>query len=80
MKEIRSRNAISTFCESEEKVPAWQPKRSRTLRLSITDGAQNLLAIEFVPIPALREPVIPGLKVVDDRIILGNSNTFSKWT
>lgn len=70
LKQIRSRDAISTFCESEEKAPAWQPKRNRTLRLSLTDGALKLFAMEFEPIAALREPFIPGLKVNENYTML----------
>ena len=70
LKRIRSGNAISTFCESEEKDPAWQPKRNRTLKLCLTDGTSNLDALEFQPIVALQEPFIPGIKVNENFIIL----------
>ncbi len=37
----------------------------RMLKLTCTDGVQQVYAIEYEPLNQLREPFIPGFKVLD---------------
>lgn len=41
----------------------WEAKATRMLLLQITDGVQNLEAMEYQPIPALSEALRPGAKL-----------------
>ncbi|XP_063243368.1 uncharacterized protein LOC134542782 isoform X2 [Bacillus rossius redtenbacheri] len=49
---------------SETKAQAWEPRPTRMLRLSLCDGVQEILGIEYRPIRKLDLPLVPGCKVL----------------
>jgi RecQ mediated genome instability protein len=42
----------------------WEPKGQRMLMLHVTDGFQDVQAMEYVPIPQLNLDIIPGCKIL----------------
>ncbi|XP_013410584.1 recQ-mediated genome instability protein 1 isoform X2 [Lingula anatina] len=42
----------------------WEPKPSRMLMLSLTDGSQDVRGMEYKPIPQLSEHLRPGTKLL----------------
>lgn len=49
------------------------PFRKRTLKLELTDGNENVIAMEHCPIPCLNTKILPGAKI----LIKGES--FAAW-
>lgn len=50
---------------AEEKIYSkWEPKGKRMLLLHLTDGTQNVQAMEYVPLPQLNLDVHPGSKIL----------------
>ena len=54
--------------------PIIDPKsRRRLLRLNLTDGHTEVIAIEYTPMPSVNEAVIPGTKVPCPYSVSSNS-------
>lgn len=47
----------------DTKPAPWEPKSHRMLKMTCTDGQQDIIAMEYEHLPCLREPFIPGFKV-----------------
>ena len=45
----------------------WEPKNKRMLMLHLTDGVQDVRAVEYQPVAQLHLDLIPGCKVIDQR-------------
>ncbi|XP_050440856.1 recQ-mediated genome instability protein 1-like [Adelges cooleyi] len=54
---------ISNSEVNDSKPAAWEPKLHRMLKLSCTDGQQDVLAMEYESLPILKEPFVPGFKI-----------------
>ena len=57
IRNVSSENVEATENEStaqEDKFQAWEPKSKRMLQLSLTDGVQDVFAIEYKPIRFLK--------------------------
>lgn len=52
----------------DTKPAPWEPKSHRMLKMTCTDGQQNILAMEYEPLHCLKEPFIPGFKVCFNEI------------
>ncbi|VVC40030.1 Hypothetical protein CINCED_3A012740 [Cinara cedri] len=48
---------------SDTKPAPWEPKPNRMLKMMCTDGQQDVMAMEYEPLPNLKEPFIPGFKI-----------------
>lgn len=55
--------AISSEVESNQFKAAWEPKGSRVMKLTLTDGFKEIQAMEHEFIPALKYPVKSGMKI-----------------
>ncbi|KAJ8673454.1 hypothetical protein QAD02_004716 [Eretmocerus hayati] len=67
IRNISSENVDATENENathEDKFQAWEPKPKRMLQLFLTDGVQDVLAIEYQPIRFLKDTLDPGCKVL----------------
>lgn len=42
----------------------WEPKCGRMLSLKLTDGTQNVEAVEYIRVPQLNLDIVPGSKVL----------------
>lgn len=50
---------------ADKKIPSkWEPKCKRMLLLHLTDGSQNIQAMEYLPISHLHLDLIPGTKIL----------------
>ncbi|KAF7997330.1 hypothetical protein HCN44_005607 [Aphidius gifuensis] len=56
-------NANIEITESEQTQP-WEPKSNRMMQLFLTDGVQDVIAIEHKSIRTLKENILPGFKVI----------------
>lgn len=57
IRQVSSENVETTENENtnqEDKFQAWEPKSKRMLHLFLTDGIQNITAIEYKPIRFLK--------------------------
>lgn len=57
IRNVSSENVEATENENvnqEDKFQAWEPKSKRMLQLFLTDGVQDILAIEYKPIRFLK--------------------------
>lgn len=54
----------------DNKPAPWEPKLRRMLKMMCSDGQQNVMAMEYEPLPCLKEPFIPGFKVCFSKILL----------
>jgi antitoxin component YwqK of YwqJK toxin-antitoxin module len=57
LRNISSENIKATEIENsvhEDKFQNWEPKTKRMLQLFLTDGVQDILAIEYKPIKSLK--------------------------
>ena len=52
----------SVSAENQNRQPSWEPKSSRHLKLTMTDGFEQIQGIEHESIHALKE-VLPGMKI-----------------
>lgn len=48
--EIRKVNSENLVIAEEEKQAEWEPKARRMIQLYLTDGLQNITAIEYKPL------------------------------
>ncbi|KAJ9594135.1 hypothetical protein L9F63_014451, partial [Diploptera punctata] len=56
---------VNNNAEIGEKLPeAWEPKPTRMLQLSLNDGKQTILGMEYKSISSLNEELLPGFKVL----------------
>ncbi|XP_071439724.1 recQ-mediated genome instability protein 1-like [Hetaerina americana] len=59
------RRVSTENCDATVKKPeSWEPKAGRVLKLSIFDGVQELVAMEYSPIRELNNNLIPGTKIL----------------
>lgn len=56
-----SNDEVSAVTQSTQR--PWEAKPSRMLLLQVTDGVQNLEAMEYQPIPAISASLRPGVKL-----------------
>lgn len=50
---------------ADKKIPSkWEPKSRRMLLIHLTDGSQNIQAMEYMPIPSIHLDLIPGTKIL----------------
>lgn len=62
---IRKGLEDNTEVSAEVKIVSkWEPKGKRMLMLHLTDGTQDIKAMEYVPIPQLHLDIIPGGKIL----------------
>ncbi|XP_011875147.1 PREDICTED: recQ-mediated genome instability protein 1-like isoform X2 [Vollenhovia emeryi] len=47
-----------------ENLAEWQPKCRRMMQLCLTDGVQDVTAIEYTPLKRMTGPLLPGYKVM----------------
>ncbi|XP_014226553.1 recQ-mediated genome instability protein 1-like [Trichogramma pretiosum] len=67
IRQVSTENVDATENENaiqEDKFSAWEPKPKRMLQLFLTDGLQDVLAIEYKPIRFLKDNLYPGYKVL----------------
>ncbi|XP_011504250.1 PREDICTED: uncharacterized protein MAL13P1.304-like [Ceratosolen solmsi marchali] len=67
IKNISSDNIETTEKENglqEDKFQNWEPKSKRMLQLFLTDGVQDILAIEYKSIKSLKDNLYPGFKLM----------------
>ncbi|XP_025205637.1 recQ-mediated genome instability protein 1-like isoform X3 [Melanaphis sacchari] len=48
----------------DNKPAPWEPKPHRMLKMMCSDGRQDIVAMEYEPLHCLKEPFIPGFKIV----------------
>uniref|UniRef100_A0A2S2P477 RecQ-mediated genome instability protein 1 n=1 Tax=Schizaphis graminum TaxID=13262 RepID=A0A2S2P477_SCHGA len=48
----------------DNKPAPWEPKSHRMLKMMCSDGQQDIVAMEYEPLHCLKEPFIPGFKIV----------------
>jgi hypothetical protein len=62
LQEIRKQ--VSENVEVGATLPqTWEPRPTRMLQLSLCDGVQNMKGIDYRPVMALNEQLLPGCKV-----------------
>ncbi|KAL0119971.1 hypothetical protein PUN28_007975 [Cardiocondyla obscurior] len=65
LSEIRKVNTQNLeVTEGEEKQAEWQPKSKRMMQLCLTDGVQDVTAIEYTPVKKITDTLLPGYKVM----------------
>ncbi|XP_011699718.1 PREDICTED: recQ-mediated genome instability protein 1-like isoform X2 [Wasmannia auropunctata] len=62
--EIRKINNKNLEVIDEEKPAEWQPKGRRMMQLCLTDGVQDITAIEYTPVNQITGILLPGYKVM----------------
>lgn len=62
IRKINNENLEMTEKEKEEK--EWQPKGRRMMQLCLTDGVQDVTAIEYTPLKEITGALLPGYKVM----------------
>ncbi|XP_071649111.1 uncharacterized protein [Temnothorax longispinosus] len=55
---------LEVALEEEEKKEQWQPKGRRMMQLCLTDGVQDVTAIEYTPLKQITGALLPGYKVM----------------
>ena len=50
LEKIRNVSNVNIQVTEAEETPGWEPKKKRMLQLFLTDGAQDVIAIEYKPI------------------------------
>ncbi|XP_022165868.1 recQ-mediated genome instability protein 1-like isoform X2 [Myzus persicae] len=48
----------------DDKPAPWEPKTHRMLKMMCSDGQQDIVAMEYESLQCLKEPFIPGFKIV----------------
>ena len=61
---LKLRRLDSANTEVGEQRAPWEPRPSRALRLTLSDGVQQVAALESEPLPALRPDSPAGLKLL----------------
>ncbi|XP_003426939.1 calponin homology domain-containing protein DDB_G0272472 [Nasonia vitripennis] len=66
IRNVSSENVEATENENkqDDKMQNWEPKSKRMLQLFLTDGIQDILAIEYKPIRFLKDSLFPGFKLL----------------
>lgn len=64
LQKIRNVSLNTELPDENNTMPTWKSKHVRLLKLTLTDGVQTIYGMEYEPIPALKEPFVPGFKVV----------------
>lgn len=64
LQKIRNVSLNTELPDENNSMPVWKSKHVRLLKLTLTDGVQTVYGIEYEPIPALKEPFVPGFKVL----------------
>ncbi|XP_050522458.1 recQ-mediated genome instability protein 1-like isoform X2 [Daktulosphaira vitifoliae] len=54
---------ISNSEINDSKIAVWEPTLHRILKMSCTDGQQDIFAMEYEPLICLKEPFVPGFKI-----------------
>lgn len=63
--EIRkSVNSENLEVTEEEKQTEWEPKARKMIQLCLTDGMQDVTAIEYTPLKQMTNMLLPGYKVM----------------
>lgn len=60
---IAKRDTSNTEIGDNKPAP-WEPKSHRMLKMMCSDGKQDIVAMEYEPLHCLKEPFIPGFKIV----------------
>ncbi|XP_071564807.1 recQ-mediated genome instability protein 1 isoform X3 [Temnothorax nylanderi] len=63
IRKINNQN-LEVALEEEEKTEQWQPKGRRMMQLCLTDGVQDVTAIEYTPLKQITGALLPGYKVM----------------
>ncbi|XP_077262738.1 uncharacterized protein LOC143897745 isoform X4 [Temnothorax americanus] len=63
IRKIDNRN-LEVALEEEKKKEEWQPKGRRMMQLCLTDGVQDVTAIEYTPLKQITGALLPGYKVM----------------
>ncbi|XP_012223826.1 recQ-mediated genome instability protein 1-like isoform X2 [Linepithema humile] len=62
--EIRKINTKNIEAIEKENSTEWEPKGRRMMQLCLTDGVQDLIAIEYTSLKQLTSTLLPGYKVM----------------
>ncbi|XP_029675864.1 recQ-mediated genome instability protein 1-like isoform X1 [Formica exsecta] len=62
--EIRKINSENLIVAEEERQAEWEPKARRMIQLCLTDGVQDITAIEYKPLKQMTNMLLPGYKVM----------------
>ncbi|KAG8041777.1 hypothetical protein G9C98_007081 [Cotesia typhae] len=64
VEKIRNVSSENIEATEAEKNPTWEPKTKRMMYLYLTDGKQEVTAVEHKPIPFLKDHLLPGYKIM----------------
>ncbi|XP_043474883.1 recQ-mediated genome instability protein 1-like isoform X2 [Leptopilina heterotoma] len=64
LEKLRNVSNVNIEATNENNTQQWEPVGKRMLQLFLTDGIQEILAIEYKPIRILNDSLLPGLKVM----------------
>ncbi|XP_034940689.1 recQ-mediated genome instability protein 1-like [Chelonus insularis] len=64
LEKIRNATNENTQVNETDKNAPWEPKGKRMMNLYLTDGIQDVTAIEYQPIKFLKDLILPGLKIM----------------
>ncbi|KAH0539429.1 recQ-mediated genome instability protein 1-like [Cotesia glomerata] len=64
VEKIRNVSSENIEVTEAEKNPTWEPKTKRMMYLYLTDGKQEVTAMEHKPIPFLKDHLLPGYKIM----------------
>ncbi|XP_018314416.1 recQ-mediated genome instability protein 1 isoform X4 [Mycetomoellerius zeteki] len=62
--EIRKIDNQNLEVKEEEQPMEWQPKGRRMMQFCLTDGVQDVTAIEYTPLKQITDILLPGYKVM----------------
>ncbi|KAK2585704.1 hypothetical protein KPH14_010317 [Odynerus spinipes] len=64
LEQIRNISNANIEATEDFKPQAWEPRKKRMLMLHLTDGIQDVSAIEYQTITSLNDTLLPGYKVM----------------
>ncbi|KAF7380828.1 hypothetical protein HZH66_014204 [Vespula vulgaris] len=64
LEQIRNVSNVNIEATENNKPQMWEPKTKRMLLLHLTDGIQDISAIEYKTISSLHDTLLPGYKVM----------------
>ncbi|XP_071869024.1 uncharacterized protein isoform X2 [Bombus fervidus] len=64
LEHIRNTHISKIDLSEAEKMEKWQPPKKRMIQLRLTDGLQDIIAIEYNYISRLNDILLPGYKVM----------------
>ncbi|XP_035728452.1 recQ-mediated genome instability protein 1-like [Vespa mandarinia] len=64
LEQIRNVSNVNIEATEDIKPQIWEPKPKRMLLLNLTDGIQDISAIEYKTISSLHDALLPGYKVM----------------